>query len=166
MAKGANGPVSGVICRGGPDRTGHFLGRPVTAGHATTAAATVGAGLCAHFLSLGLPGNILVAGSRLALMWPTTTQPQPEALEQVWALVNATRGAPEPARSNPVMAKVFAHDQHRQPARDAHQHQHADEAGRWDVSADQDPFAILRRGGPTASLTNLHGTLFSSLHIS
>ena len=43
---------------------------------------------------LDVLGNFLVAGSGLALMWPTTAQPQPELLEQVWALVNATRGDP------------------------------------------------------------------------
>ncbi len=70
---------------------GIFLGRPVTFRHTMVAAAAVGAGLCAHFLSFGVLGNVLVAGSGFALMWPTTAQPQPELLEQVWALVNATR---------------------------------------------------------------------------
>src|SRR5271165_426604 len=55
---------------------GIFLGRPVTVRHAMIAAAMVGSGLCAHFLSFGLLGNILVAGSGLALMSPTTAQPQ------------------------------------------------------------------------------------------
>ncbi len=73
---------------------GIFLGRPVTAGHAIAAAAAVGAGLYAHFLSFGVLGNFLVASSGLALMWPTTARPQPEMLEQVWALVDATREDP------------------------------------------------------------------------
>jgi lysylphosphatidylglycerol synthetase-like protein (DUF2156 family) len=73
---------------------GIFLGRPVTAGHAMAAAVAVAAGLCAHFLSFGVLGNLLVAGSGLALMWPTTAQPQPEMLEQVWTLVDATRRDP------------------------------------------------------------------------
>jgi len=73
---------------------GIFLGRPVTAGHTMAAAALVGAGLCAHFLSYGVLGNFLVAGSGLALTWPTTMPPQPEMLEKVWTLVNATRGDP------------------------------------------------------------------------
>lgn len=73
---------------------GIFLGRPVTIGHAVAAAAAVCAGLCAHFLSIGVLGDILVAGSGLVLMLPTTAQPQPELLEQVWALVNATHGDP------------------------------------------------------------------------
>ena len=73
---------------------GIFLGRPVTTGHAAAAAAAVGAGLGAHFLSFGVVGNSLVAGSGLALTWPTTAKPQPEMLEQVWALVNATREDP------------------------------------------------------------------------
>ena len=73
---------------------GIFLGRPVTFGHAMIAATVVGAGLCAHFLSFAVLGNVLVAGSGFALMWPTTARPQPELLEQVWALVNATREDP------------------------------------------------------------------------
>ncbi|MGO8940072.1 MAG: bifunctional lysylphosphatidylglycerol flippase/synthetase MprF [Mycobacterium sp.] len=73
---------------------GIFLGRPVTTGHTMTAAATVCAGLGAHFLSFGLFGNMLVVGSGLVLMLPTAAQPQPELLEQVWALVNDTRGDP------------------------------------------------------------------------
>ena len=73
---------------------GIFLGRPVTVGHAMIAAAAVAAGLCAHFLSYGVLGNFLVAGSGLALTWPTTMRPQPEMLEQVWKLVNATHRDP------------------------------------------------------------------------
>ncbi len=70
---------------------GIFLGRPVTTGHAAVAAAAVGAGLCAHFLSFGGLGNFLIAASGLALMAPTTAKPQPEQLERVWPLVDATR---------------------------------------------------------------------------
>jgi len=73
---------------------GIFLGRPVTFRHTMTAAAAVGAGLGAHFLSFGVLGNVLVAASGLALMLPTNAEPQPEMLEQVWALVNATREDP------------------------------------------------------------------------
>ena len=73
---------------------GILLGRPVTTGHAMTAGAAGCAGVGAHFLSFGLFGNILVASSGLALMWPTKVQPQPEMLEQIWALVNATQGDP------------------------------------------------------------------------
>jgi lysylphosphatidylglycerol synthetase-like protein (DUF2156 family) len=73
---------------------GSFLGRPVTASHAVTAAAAVCAGLGAHFVAFGLLGNILVAGSGLALMWPTSAQPQPELLGRIWTLVNSTHGDP------------------------------------------------------------------------
>ncbi len=73
---------------------GIFLGRPVTMEHAVTAAAAVGAGLGAHLLLFGGLGNLLIAGSGLALMWPTTAPPQPELLAQVWSLVDATRGDP------------------------------------------------------------------------
>jgi lysylphosphatidylglycerol synthetase-like protein (DUF2156 family) len=71
---------------------GIFLGRPVTTRHAAAAAGAVCAGLGAHFLSFGLLGNILLAGSGLVLVLPTTAKPQPEMLEQVWALVNTTPG--------------------------------------------------------------------------
>jgi lysylphosphatidylglycerol synthetase-like protein (DUF2156 family) len=71
---------------------GIFLGRPVTTGHAWAAAGAVAGGLCAHFLSFALPGNLLVAGAGAALVWPTATRPQPELLAQVWALVDATHG--------------------------------------------------------------------------
>lgn len=73
---------------------GIFLGRPVTTAHAMTAAAVVCAGLAAHFLSLGLLGNILIAVSGLALMLPTIARPQTEMLEEVWPVVNATSGDP------------------------------------------------------------------------
>ncbi|MEE6179733.1 bifunctional lysylphosphatidylglycerol flippase/synthetase MprF [Mycobacterium sp. 050134] len=70
---------------------GIFLGRPVTIGHALIAAATLGAGVFAHFLAFPVVGNVLVAAGGLALMSPTTARPQPELLERVWALVDATR---------------------------------------------------------------------------
>jgi lysylphosphatidylglycerol synthetase-like protein (DUF2156 family) len=73
---------------------GIFLGRPVITRHAMAAAAALVAGICAHFLSFGVLGEFLVAASGLALMWPTTAQPQPEMLNQVWTLINATRGDP------------------------------------------------------------------------
>ncbi|HTY32149.1 bifunctional lysylphosphatidylglycerol flippase/synthetase MprF [Mycobacterium sp.] len=73
---------------------GIFLGRPVTAGHAAIAAAAVGAGVFAHFLSFGGLGNFLIAGSGLALMSPTTAKPQPELLDRVWPLVDATHEDP------------------------------------------------------------------------
>lgn len=70
---------------------GFLLGRPVTVGHAAIAAAAVGAGFAAHLLSFGALGNVLIAASGLALTLPTTAKPQPEQLQQVWALVDATR---------------------------------------------------------------------------
>ena len=56
---------------------GICLGRRVTVGHALAACAAVCIGVCAHLLSLGLVGNILVAGSGFVLMWPNTARPQP-----------------------------------------------------------------------------------------
>jgi lysylphosphatidylglycerol synthetase-like protein (DUF2156 family) len=83
-----------VLAAGALIARGIYLGRPVTAEHAVVAAAVVSTGLCAHLLSHGGLGNMLVAGSGLVLMWPTAAQPQPEMLAQVWSLVNATRGDP------------------------------------------------------------------------
>lgn len=76
----------GLIARG------IFLGRPVTAVHATAAMVVVLAGLGLHVLSFDLLGSVVIAGSGLVLMWPTAAAPQPQALARVWALVNATRG--------------------------------------------------------------------------
>jgi lysylphosphatidylglycerol synthetase-like protein (DUF2156 family) len=73
---------------------GIFLGRPVTARHATAAAIVLFAGVAAHVLSFDLLGDVLIAGSGLALMWPTSARRQPGDLSRVWALINATSGDP------------------------------------------------------------------------
>jgi lysylphosphatidylglycerol synthetase-like protein (DUF2156 family) len=73
---------------------GIFLGRPVTAAHAIAAAIALLAGCAAHLLAFDVTGDVLIASSGLALMWPTTARPQPGQLPQVWALVNATSGDP------------------------------------------------------------------------
>lgn len=69
---------------------GIFLGRPVTAIHAVAAAFLVLVGLGSHVLSFDLLGNLLIAGSGLALTWPTTSRPRPEDLPRIWALIDAT----------------------------------------------------------------------------
>ncbi len=73
---------------------GIFLGRPVTAMHATAAAAFVVVGVGAHVRSFDLLGDVLIAGSGLVLMWPTSSHPRPEDLPRIWALINATRDDP------------------------------------------------------------------------
>jgi lysylphosphatidylglycerol synthetase-like protein (DUF2156 family) len=73
---------------------GIFLGRPVTAAHASVAVVMLLAGLGAHVVSMDLLGNLLIAGAGWVFMWPTTVRPQPEALPRVWAVVNATSGDP------------------------------------------------------------------------
>ncbi|MCV7348914.1 DUF2156 domain-containing protein [Mycobacterium parmense] len=73
---------------------GVFLGRPVTAEHATAAAFFVLAGLGAHVLSFDLLGNLLIVGSGIALMWPTSAHPRPRDLPRAWALINATTNDP------------------------------------------------------------------------
>lgn len=73
---------------------GIFLGRPVTALHATGAACFVLAGLGLHVLSFDLLGNLVIASSGMVLMWPTTSHPRPEELPRLWELINATKDDP------------------------------------------------------------------------
>lgn len=73
---------------------GIFLGRPVTAGHATAALAILIAGLGAVFLAFDLLGNSLMIASAVVLMWPTSASPNPGDLPRIFALVNATSGDP------------------------------------------------------------------------
>jgi lysylphosphatidylglycerol synthetase-like protein (DUF2156 family) len=73
---------------------GIFLGRPVTARHAITAVLVLFAGIGARVLYFDLLGDVLIAGSGLALMWPTSAHRHPGDLSRVWALITATRGDP------------------------------------------------------------------------
>jgi lysylphosphatidylglycerol synthetase-like protein (DUF2156 family) len=73
---------------------GIFLGRPVTTRHATAAVLVLFAGIGAHVLAFDLFGDVLIAGSGLALMWPTSARRRPDDLSRVWALINATGGDP------------------------------------------------------------------------
>ena len=73
---------------------GIFLGRPVTAGHATAALVVCVAGVAAVFLAFDLLGNVLLVISAVVLMWPTTARPNPADLPRIFALVNATTGDP------------------------------------------------------------------------
>ena len=73
---------------------GIFLGRPVTAMHATAAALFLLAGLGLHVLSFDLLGDLVIAGSGMVLMWPTSSHPRPEDLPRAWELINATTDDP------------------------------------------------------------------------
>jgi lysylphosphatidylglycerol synthetase-like protein (DUF2156 family) len=73
---------------------GAFLGRPVTTMHAAGAALFVVAGLGSHVLSFDLLGDLLIAGSGMVLMWPTSSHPRPDDLPRAWALINATSADP------------------------------------------------------------------------
>jgi lysylphosphatidylglycerol synthetase-like protein (DUF2156 family) len=73
---------------------GIFLGRPVTAMHATASAFFVLAGLGAHVLSFDQLGNLLIVGSGLVLMWPTSSHPRPEDLPRIWSLIDVTADDP------------------------------------------------------------------------
>ncbi|PQM48562.1 Lysylphosphatidylglycerol biosynthesis bifunctional protein LysX [Mycobacterium talmoniae] len=68
---------------------GIFLGRPVTAAHASAAVLMLVAGLTAHVVYFDLLGDVLIAGSGLALMWPTGARPRPDDLPRVWELIKA-----------------------------------------------------------------------------
>ena len=73
---------------------GIFLGRPVTAGHATAAMVVCVAGVAMVFLAFDLLGNLLVVTSAVVLMSPTSARPNPADLRRVFALVDATTGDP------------------------------------------------------------------------
>jgi lysylphosphatidylglycerol synthetase-like protein (DUF2156 family) len=73
---------------------GIFLGRPVTAGHATAAMVVCIAGIAAVFLAFDLLGNLLLVASAVLLMWPTSARPNPADRPRIFALVNATTGDP------------------------------------------------------------------------
>jgi lysylphosphatidylglycerol synthetase-like protein (DUF2156 family) len=73
---------------------GVFLGRPVTAGHATAASAVCVVGIAMVFLAFDLLGNLLVVASAVVLMWPTSARPNPADRPRIFALVNATTGDP------------------------------------------------------------------------
>ena len=73
---------------------GIFLGRPVTAGHATAAMVVCVAGVAMVFLAFDLLGNLLVVTSAAVLMLPTSARPNPADLRRVFALVDATTGDP------------------------------------------------------------------------
>lgn len=73
---------------------GIFLGRPVTAQHASAAVGLVLAGFGAHLLSFTLLGNTLIATAGLAFMWPTSARRQAGDLARVWALIQTTRNDP------------------------------------------------------------------------
>jgi len=73
---------------------GIFLGRPVTSMHATAAALFLLAGLGLHVLAFDLLGDLVIAGSGMVLMWPTSSHPRPEDLPRAWELMNGTRDDP------------------------------------------------------------------------
>jgi lysylphosphatidylglycerol synthetase-like protein (DUF2156 family) len=73
---------------------GIFLGRPVTATHAAAAALCLLAGLAAHVLAFDPLGDVLIAGSGLVLMRPTSARPRPKDLPRAWGLINATTADP------------------------------------------------------------------------
>ena len=90
---------------------GIFLGRPVTAGHATAAMVMCVLGIGAVFLSFDLLGNLILVASAVILMWPTSARPNPADLPRIFALVNATTGDPlAPFAMQPSKCYYFSAD--------------------------------------------------------
>lgn len=73
---------------------GLFLGRPVTVRHAAVAALALTTGIAALVMGFTLVGGVLIAGSGLALMWPTNARRRPDDLARIQKLVDATNGDP------------------------------------------------------------------------
>jgi len=73
---------------------GIFLGRPVTAMHATAAALFLVAGLGSHVLASDLLGDVLIASSGMVLMWPTSSRPRTADLPRAWRLIKASTADP------------------------------------------------------------------------
>ena len=73
---------------------GIFLGRPVTIAHAGAAGVFAVLGVGLHMLSFDLLGDVLIAGSGLVLVWPTSSHPRLEDLPRAWALIKASSDDP------------------------------------------------------------------------
>jgi lysylphosphatidylglycerol synthetase-like protein (DUF2156 family) len=73
---------------------GIFLGRPVTAGHATAAMVMCVVGIAVVFLAFDLLGNTILVASAVMLMWPTSARPNPADRSRIFKLVTATTGDP------------------------------------------------------------------------
>jgi len=73
---------------------GIFLGRPVTAGHATAALVMCLVGIVAVFLAFDLLGSLLLVAAAMVLMLPTTARPNPADMPRIFRLVNTTKGDP------------------------------------------------------------------------
>lgn len=90
---------------------GIFLGRPVTAAHASLAMVAVLAGLGGRVLVFDFVGNMLIVSAGAILMWPTAARPNPSDLPRIWALVNATTGDPlAPFAMQPLKCYHFSAD--------------------------------------------------------
>jgi lysylphosphatidylglycerol synthetase-like protein (DUF2156 family) len=90
---------------------GIFLGRPVTAAHASLAMVAMLAGLGLHVLVFDFVGNMLIVAAGGVLMWPTAARPNPADLPRIWALVNATTGDPlAPFAMQPLKCYHFSAD--------------------------------------------------------
>lgn len=73
---------------------GIFLGRPVTAVHASVAMLVCIVGIGAVFLAFDLLGNLLLVAAALVLMSPTGARPNLADMPRIFRLVDATTGDP------------------------------------------------------------------------
>lgn len=80
--------VGAVVARG------FYLGRPITAAHATLAGALLVLGLGTRLLSWSLTGDALVIAAAAVLMSPMVSTPDPASVSRIWPLVRQTHGDP------------------------------------------------------------------------
>jgi lysylphosphatidylglycerol synthetase-like protein (DUF2156 family) len=89
---------------------GIFLGRPVSGRHAAVALGMLLAGIGGHLLGRAVAGDLLVASSGMALIWPLRSWPAagPQAL---WPLIDQTRGDPlAPFAMHRTKSVFYTHD--------------------------------------------------------
>jgi lysylphosphatidylglycerol synthetase-like protein (DUF2156 family) len=73
---------------------GIYLGRPVTAAHATAAVALLTVGLGSRLLSWSLAGDALVIAAAAVLVASMASRPDPASVPRIWRLVCQTHGDP------------------------------------------------------------------------
>jgi lysylphosphatidylglycerol synthetase-like protein (DUF2156 family) len=90
---------------------GIYLGRPVTRAHAVVALGMLLAGVGGHLLGGGIAGDVLVAATGLALVWPLPSRAYSGGPVSLWPLIGSTRGDPlAPFAMQSSKSVFFNHD--------------------------------------------------------